>query len=627
MKKHIRIIAAITLIIMVLLMISGCGNKNKKPSYQAGANNSDTSIGNNNSNNNNNDTTDKEDDKNDGCNHSYGEWTLFSGSGLYCEKREYKRTCSLCGKEDYKNGNEIDHLYGAFWEYDGVSHWYECSICGKRTYTYMHDLVNDRCTICGYQNLVGHLAGTYNITMWVSEMYGVSDLFEDQIKQFEMLYPGISINAHIEGLTEADAGSQVISDVYSAPDIYCTLQDQIPRLVQVGALSAPPSAIASQVIAANDSGSIRSASQNGTLYAYPLTTDNGYYMYYDKSIITNPESLEQIIADCEASGKKIRFALENAWYNASFFFGTGCTSEWFTDSNGQFYAVNDTYNSEAGLAAMKGMQMLAQSHCYSSDNDTIDNQTAVIITGVWMANVVEDVFGENLAATDLPSFTVDGETYHLGSFSGNKLMCVKPQSDARKAEVLHLLAQYLSGEDCQMQRYDQLVWTPSNIAVQQTDKVQSNIHFAALAKQSEYAIPQGYINGSWWDLGAQLGREAKSAYDVSDLQAALNNYDASLDNLFIDYSNIWSVIGDIQGTGWTYDFELTYHGNNWYISDVLYFEAGAEFAIRRGCTWDNRFGPDGYNGYQNYVMENSGYYQIYIYVYSDYEIALELVII
>ena len=75
------------------------------------------------------------------------------------------------------------------------------------------------------------LAGTYDITMWVSELPGVADLTQKQIDAFEAANPGIIINASIEGVTEADAASKVINDVATAPDIYCFAQDQLARLV------------------------------------------------------------------------------------------------------------------------------------------------------------------------------------------------------------------------------------------------------------------------------------------------------------------------------------------------------------------------------------------------------------
>ena len=246
-------------------------------------------------------------------------------------------------------------------------------------------------------------------------------------------------------VTEADAGSKVVADVASAPDIFCFAQDQLARLVQAAALAQPGKGAAETIKANNDAGAVAAASVAGELYAYPMTSDNGYYMYYDTSIISeeDAESLEAIIAACEANNVKFRYALENAWYTASFFFATGCKSNWTMNADGEFTSVEDDFNSAAGLAAMKGMQKLATSPCYDSNAD-IFTDAGVVITGIWNASAAAEHFGENLGATDLPSFEVDGTSYHLGSYTGNKLMGVKPQNDPKKAAVLSLLAQYLT---------------------------------------------------------------------------------------------------------------------------------------------------------------------------------------
>ena len=460
--------------------------------------------------------------------------------------------------------------------------------------------------------IVEAYAGTYDATIWVSELAGVAELTQQQIDAFEAKYPGIIINASIEGVTEADAGSMVVSDVASAPDIYCFAQDQLARLVQAAALAVPPEVIANNVKSNNDAGSVKAASVAGTLYAYPMTSDNGYYMYYDTSIISpeDAESMEKIIAACEANGVKFRYALENAWYTASFFFATGCHSTWTMNTEGQFNAIDDDFNSAAGLAAMKGMQKLAQSSCYDSNAD-IFTDAGVVITGIWNATAAEEHFGENFGATDLPSFTVDGETYHLGSYTGNKLMGVKPQSDANKAAVLALLAEYLTSEECQMQRYNQFQWGPSNKNAQASEAVQANPSLAALAKQGEYGQPQGQIHGSWWDIAKVLGADAKNAKSDADLQTALNNYDAAIDavlNMSEDAKNAWGVIGGICGTSWDTDFPMTEGPDGTYTSEVLELHAGEEFKVRQGASWDVNFGVE-FNG-ANIVVEADGKYQV-----------------
>ena len=450
------------------------------------------------------------------------------------------------------------------------------------------------------------LAGTYDVTLWVSEIAGMTELTQQMIDAFEVAYPGIVINAQIEGVAEGDAGSKVVADVATAPDIYCFAQDQLARLVQAAALLAPGKAAAETVKANNDAGSVAAGSVAGTLYAYPMTSDNGYYLYYDTSIISeeDADSLEAIIAACEANGVKFRYALENAWYTASFFFAT----DWTMNEAGVFTAIDDDFNSDNGLISMKGMQKLAQSTCYDSNAD-IFTDAGVVITGIWNANAAADHFGENLGATDLPSFEVDGTSYHLGSYTGNKLMGVKPQSDAKKGAVLSLLAQYLTNEESQQMRYDGFQWGPSNLNVQASDAVQANASLAALAKQNNYGQPQGQIHGSWWDIAKVLGADAKNATSDADLQAALDAYKASVDALFSmteDQKNAWGVIGGICGTSWDTDFSMTEVSEGVYESAPLELKAGEEFKVRQGASWDVNFGVE-FNG-ANIVVEADGTY-------------------
>ena len=436
------------------------------------------------------------------------------------------------------------------------------------------------------------LAGTYDITLWVSEKEGVADQFKAQIAAFEAANPGIKINAKIEGVTEADAGSKVVADVASAPDMYCFAQDQLARLVQASALLKPGKAAADTIKANNDAGAVAAASVAGELYAYPMTSDNGYYLYYDKSIITNPDSLEDIIKACEDNGVKFRYALENAWYTASFFFATGCHSNWTMDADGNFNAVDDTFNSAAGIVAMKGMQKLAQSSCYDSDADTFADAGA-IVTGIWNADAAAAHFGENLGATDLPSFTVDGQSYHLGSYTGNKLLGVKPQTDAKKGAVLSLLAQYLTGEKCQSERFASFQWGPSNKAAQASDAVQANASLAALALQGNYGQPQGQIHGAWWDIAKVLGADAKAAKSDADLQTALDNYDAAIDavlSMSDEQKQAWSVIGGICGTSWDTDFPMTKQEDGTFISEALELNAEESLKVRQGASWDVSYG-------------------------------------
>ena len=472
------------------------------------------------------------------------------------------------------------------------------------------------------------LAGTYNITLWVSEKEGVSDLFQQQIDAFEAANPGVVINATISGVSEANAASQILNDVASAPDLYCFAQDQLARLVQASALAPLGTNAAATIKANNDAGSVAAATVAGTLYAYPMTSDNGYFMYYYTSIISeeDADSLEAIVAACEQAGKKVRYALENAWYTASFFFATGAHSNWTMDAEGNFNAVDDTYNTDKGMIAMKGMQALAQSPAYDSNAD-IFTDAGAIITGIWNAGAAAEHFGENLGATDLPSFTVDGTSYHLGSFTGYKLVGVKPQTDAKRQAMLSQLAQYLTSEECQMARYNAFEWGPSNLKAQASEAVQNNLSLSAFAKQGEFGVPQGQIHGAWWDLAKVLGAVAKNAASDADLQAGLQTYSDAVNALLTmtdEQKQAWSVIGALCGTNWDTDLPMSADGENTWISDVLELEVGNEFKVSQGASWDVNFGVTGEAGGANIVVETAGKYQVKL-VYDGTTASVELI--
>ncbi|MBQ8074149.1 MAG: extracellular solute-binding protein [Clostridia bacterium] len=456
------------------------------------------------------------------------------------------------------------------------------------------------------------LEGTYDVTIWVGEK--AVDLTLKQVEDFNASNEyGIKINPTVEAVSEADSATQMVTDVEAGADLYCFAQDQFARLVQAGALMQLGAGASEFVKTNNDAGTVAAATSGEAIFAYPLTADNGYFLYYDKSVIPDEDvdSLEKLIADCEAAGKNFSFELNtSAWYLASFFFATGCVSEWQTDDDGKFISVHDTFNSPEGLIAVKGMKKLLDSpiHVSSSAGDDFASGSAAVVTGTWSYDTVSQILGENFGAADLPSFEVDGKEYHLGSYNGCKLMGVKPQTDAVKGAVLNQLAQYLTGEKGQMERFEALGWGPSNLADQASEAVQNNATLAALIAQNAYSIPQGQIHGSWWDLAKVIADDVKAATDDAGLQAALDNYSEKMAALFTMSDaemNAWTVIGSINGDDWSVDLPMTKGDDGVWKTDEAYaMDAGVEFKVRQGKSWDNNFPAD------NFVVETAGTYYV-----------------
>ena len=455
----------------------------------------------------------------------------------------------------------------------------------------------------------------YEITVWVPEL--AVELTKQQIADFNSSNEyGINFTATVEPVSEADAATNMITDVEAGGDIFFFAQDQFARLVQAGALNKLGAEAAATVSAANDPGVVSAATSGSELYAYPLTSDNGYFMYYDKSVIpeADVDSLEALIADCEAAGKYFAFEVQSsAWYIASWFFATGCVSEWTTGDDGSFISVKDTFDSPEGLISVKGMKKLVDSpiHLSSSKGSEFGSGAAVVVSGIWDYETVKGILGDNLGVTDLPSFEVDGQSYHLGSFNGCKLLGVKPQQDAERGAALHLLAQYLTGEKAQMERFEKLSWGPSNSVDQASEAVQANPGLAALFAQAPYSVPQGQIHGSWWDIGKVIGDDVKDATDEAGLQAALDNYYEKISSLFTmteEEKNAWGVIGTVEGTNWDTDFPMTETSAGVFQSGEINLYAGNEFKVRQGASWDVNFGADGNLNGPNVVVEEDGLY-------------------
>ena len=379
------------------------------------------------------------------------------------------------------------------------------------------------------------LAGTYDIKVWVAE--AIVDLTQKQIDEFnEKNTDGIKFNATIQAVGESDIATQIITDVEAAGDIFIFAQDQFARLIQANALSKLGRAAADVVKETNTPESVAAVTLNDELFGYPVTADNGYFMYYDKSVIPDADvdSLEKLIEDCENANKYFAMELNtSAWYLASFFFGTGCKSDWTIDDTGMATALNDTFDSPEGLIAAKGMKKLLDSkaHLGSSEASAFANDAAVLICGTWAYEDIQKMLGDNMGATDMPSFNVDGKDYHMGSFNGFKLMGVKSQSDTKKVAALHKLAQFLTDEAHQLERFNERAWGPANVNAQKDPAVANNAGQIAINEQAPYATPQGQISGAWWNIAKVIADDVKAATDDAGIQAALDAYKAKCDAL------------------------------------------------------------------------------------------------
>ncbi len=318
---------------------------------------------------------------------------------------------------------------------------------------------------------------------------------------------------------EADAQARYLEDPAAAADVFSYPDDQMTTLVEADALYEV-TRNADEIKSANVPASVEAASYGGTLYGYPMTADNGYLLYYDKSVLSEKdvESLDGILAAANKAGKKVHMDVSNGWYIASFFLGNGCKLT--IDENGK--QICD-FNNEKGLEAAEAIRKFCDDPAFVTGDDSvlqggIGDDICCGISGPWVSASVKEKLGDNYAAAKLPTFTCGGKQVQMGSFLGCKVLGVNTQS-AHPVEAMEL-AEYLTNEESQARRFEVLGYGPSNVKVAESDEVAADATLKALADQSKYAISQR-VNGAYWTPAEAFGAELEG-HTGNDLQAMLD---------------------------------------------------------------------------------------------------------
>lgn len=346
-------------------------------------------------------------------------------------------------------------------------------------------------------------AGEKELRVWVAE--NTAEFTRQQAALFQAAHPEYAAySILVEPVGEGDAANNILTDVESGADLYVFAQDQLARLVTAGALVEVALEAAQRIRTQHDPAAVEAASLGGVVYAHPMTADNGYFLYYDSSVVSDPTRLESILADCEKAGKRFYMEINSGWYQPAFFFGAGAVLRYDTDAAGNMTGMTCTYASEDGVRALRAMVELANSPAFVNGSSASNaTNMAALVGGVWDQATVQAMLGESYAAAALP--TVDG--WQLGGFTGCKLLGIKPQTDSEKLAACDALAQWLTSCEVQLARYreESIQWGPSHLQAQADEAVQANAALSALREQSAHATVQGQYPNEYWSLAAALG--------------------------------------------------------------------------------------------------------------------------
>ncbi len=366
------------------------------------------------------------------------------------------------------------------------------------------------------------------LRVWVGDNADVAWM-EQVIRDFEAAHPDRKYDIQIGVQNEGDASKVILADVGSAADVFTFADDQMPSLLQAGALM-PLQQHAEMIRTSHLSGAVDAATgTDGQIYAYPATADNGYFLFYNAKHIArqDAESFESLLDRAAGLGKRVAFPLSNAWYLYSFFKGAGLDVTLAPDGVSNVCTWNATDTPITGVQVMESVMKLAQHPGFvDADSDAFvaglkDGSIIAGVSGTWNAAVARQIWGVDYAAAKLPTYQADGQEVQMHSFAGYKLVGVNAYS-AHVGDAMDLAA-FMTSEEAQTDRFRMRRQGPSHLKALNDPEVRREPAILALEEQSPYAHVQR-VGAKYWDAAAALGKIIGTGKtDGAELQTLLDN--------------------------------------------------------------------------------------------------------
>lgn len=284
--------------------------------------------------------------------------------------------------------------------------------------------------------------------------------------------------------------------------------------------------------------SVSSAEIDGTMYGYPLSSDDGYFLYYNSEYFTAEQagSMESLLATAKAKGKKVLFDLDNGYYSASIFlspqvFGIEKGIGWhYNDENEVVYDLE--WASDKGAQVAMDFSNLIVPYVrdgtlIEGDNTAISTYSAsgelqAVVSDAAMYAVLTNNWGEDkVVGAKLPTFdcVLPGEenptSCQLASFISSKLYVVNNYASVEEKVSAHKIAELLTGEFAQLERFKKRSLKPSNLKACQDEGylAERTPSIEGLEAQEPYgAIQSQVVESLYWTPGENVGRALMQGY-------------------------------------------------------------------------------------------------------------------
>ena len=367
---------------------------------------------------------------------------------------------------------------------------------------------------------------TVKLTLWGgAEDQKMLQSMVDDFKKEHASEASFDIKLAVE--SETTCKETLLGDVEKGADVFAFPDDQLQALAASGVLQEIRDA--DQVKQDNIKGAVEAASVNDRLFAYPMTADNGYFLYYNKKYFSGNDvkKLDTILAKAEKVHKKVTMDWTSAWYLYSFFGNTGLKAGVNEDGVTNYCNWNSKKGKIKGNDVAQAMERIAGSSAFLNTTDDkflkgVQNGSVIAgVSGVWNANAIDKAWGKNYGAVKLPTYTCAGKQVQMASFTGYKMVGVNAYSSDVKWAMK--LAEWITNQDNQTRRFAERGQGPSNIKASQSGDIEKSPAIQAVIAQSEYGCLQR-VGGNFWDPISSFGSSvANGTLSPKELQKELDD--------------------------------------------------------------------------------------------------------
>lgn len=331
----------------------------------------------------------------------------------------------------------------------------------------------------------GSYAPALRLTVWAAEEDGA--LLERIISDFKEEYAAeaefkIAVNAR----GETECRDALLSAPKSGADVFIFAGEDINALAAAGILAPAEKSAESLPLAAE------AASVGNRVYAYPLTADKGYFLYYNKAYFSEEDvkSLDRILRTAAENRKFFTMNWRSAQCVYSFFGCTGLRVGLNRDGATNYCNWNSTDGDIAGADVLRSMANAVESGGFLNGGDeallagAADGSVIAGISGIWLSESLEKIWGDDLGAAKLPEYACGEKQVQMASVCGGRLVGVNAYSDEPYWSAR--LAEWITSEKNQLLRFETLGQFPANAAAA-AEAARLSPAAAALAEQTDFS--------------------------------------------------------------------------------------------------------------------------------------------